>query len=142
MSLNTYDPKQVNLVVAGQIMSGYAEDTFIEVSRNANSFELQMGADGDATRSRSNNKSGQLKLTLRQGSASNEALSALAVADEASNGSVFSFGLKDSSGTSLYAAATAWIVKPADSAFAVKSGTRQWMIETDNLQAFIGKQNA
>lgn len=141
MALTTYDPKQVTVIIAGQIISGFAEDTFVEVVRNEDMFTLQVGADGDATRSRSNNKSGRLTVTLRQGSPSNEVLSALAAADEVAGGGVTSFAVRDNSGTSVHGALTAWIVKAADSTYARESGDRVWVLETDNLSTFIGKNN-
>lgn len=136
--MRTYDPKAVTVVVAGQIITGFAEDTFIGLARNEDMYTLQVGADGEATRSRSNNKSGRLTLTLRQGSPGNEILSALANADELAAGGVFSMAVKDNSGTSLHSAVTAWIVKMADTEYAREAKDREWVIETDNLISFVG----
>jgi len=82
MALKTYDPAQVTIIFAGIPISGFAEGTFVSVERNEDSWALQVGADGEATRAKSNNKSGRVTLTLIQSSFSNDALSAVMAVDE------------------------------------------------------------
>ena len=133
MSLRTYDPKQVAVIIAGQIISGFADGTFVNVERDEDTWSLQVGADVEATRAKSNNKSGTLTVTLQQGSPSNAVLAALATADELTNTGIFSFLIKDNSGNSLHLAETAYIQKPAGSEYGREAGTREWVIRTDNL---------
>lgn len=133
MALNKYNPKEVSLIVGGNIIKGYADGEFINVARNEDSYTLQVGADGDATRSKSNNKSGTIIITLRQGSPSNAILAAFNQADELNDSGIVTALVKDNSGQSLHSAETIWVRKPADAPYAREAGDRQWTLETDNL---------
>lgn len=134
----TYDPKQVSCIVGGKILSGFADGTFIVVERNEQAFNLKVGVDGEGTRAKSNNKSGKITITLMQSSASNDDLSAIAAADELSNAGVVPFYMKDNSGRSVCTALSSWIQKYANSEFAKETTTRQWVLETDDIEIFIG----
>lgn len=138
MAAKTYDPSQVAIIVGGFQITGFADGSFLTVARNADAFALYVGTDGEGTRAKSNNKSGRITLTLAQSSDSNAILSGIAVADELSNNGIVPVLIKDNSGNSLYAAETAWIVKAPDSEFGREIGSREWIIETDNLAVFVG----
>ncbi len=138
MSVKTYNPADVQLVIAGNPISGYADGTFINIARNNPSYTSGTGSTGEGWRAKSNDKSGTCTITLLQTSRSNDALSALSALDEASGDGVGPLLLKDNSGRSLYAAETCWIEKPADSEFAREQSDREWVIKTDKLNVFIG----
>ena len=84
MAVKTYNAADVIVIVGTSQMQGLAEGTFVEVSREVEAFTKQTGSDGEVTRSKTNNKSGTVTLTLQQGSASNDFHSALAKLDEES----------------------------------------------------------
>ncbi len=136
--VKTYDPKQVACIFFGKILSGFADGTFVKVTRNEQTFNLKVGVDGEGARAKSNNKSGKIEFTLMQSSSSNDDLSAIAAADELSGEGVGAAVVKDASGTTLCAAATAWIQKPADADFGKEIGQRVWVIESDEIDMFIG----
>ncbi len=140
MALHTYDPSQVTIIFAGVPVSGFGEGTFVSVERNEDSFALQVGADGEATRAKSNNRSGTVTVTLIQSSIVNDAFSALVALDENSPGGdgIGPLLIKDLSGRTLVAAETAWIRKPATVEFAREATEREWVIETDRLNIFAG----
>ncbi len=138
MGVKKFDPKQVKVIVGTHSVSGYAEGTFIECRRNEDSFNLNVGSDGQGIRIKSSNKSGQMELTLQQSSNSNQILSALALTDELTGGGTFPLTVEDLSGTSLFFAETAWIMKPADSAFGNEDNNRVWIFETDNIVMNVG----
>lgn len=141
MAVKNYDPKQVSLIVGSAPAHGYADGDFITVARNEDSFSLLVGSDGESTRSKSSNRSGKVTLRLMASSSFNDTLSELSAADEISGSAVFPLMVKDNFGTSIYTAATAWIAKPAEAAFGKEGGTREWVIETDELLAFAGGNN-
>ena len=85
MPVHTYDPANVIVSIGGTPMSGFADGTFVMVSRDEDIFSKVSGADGEVSRAKSNNRSGSLTLTLMQTSMSNDVLSAIAVLDEISN---------------------------------------------------------
>lgn len=138
MSVKTYNPADVQLVIAGILVSGYADGTFIAIGRDNPSFTSGTGADGEGWRAKSNDKSGTCTLTLLQTSLSNDGLSALNALDEASGDGVGPLLLKDNSGRSLYSAETVWLEKPADAEFAREQSDREWVVKTDKLNVFVG----
>lgn len=138
MSLRTYDPAQVTVAIGGAIMSGYTDGTFVEIARNDNTWNTVVGADGLVTRGKSNNRSATLTLTLKQSSPSNDVLSALLVADELTNGSVFPVLIKDLSGTSIYFSAQAFINTFAGATYSKDITDRSWTFTLADCDMFVG----
>ena len=140
MSLATYDPDDCTLVAFGIPISGYADGTFISVEFNEDSFSLTVGADGDACRAKTSNKSARMTITLLQSSASNDLLSAVHASDilTPSGDGIGPFMLKDNSGRTLCAAEKAWIVKPPTTAFSREVESREWVLETDAMISHVG----
>lgn len=134
----TYDPAQVTMIVGSKIMSGFADGTFIVAERNEQAFNLKVGVDGEGTRAKSNNKSGKVTITLMQSSSSNDELSGFAAADEFSNTGAVPILLKDASGRTIISAVTAWVQKYPNSEFQKEVTTRAWVMETDELEIFVG----
>jgi hypothetical protein len=134
----TFDPKSVSVVLGGKVISGWDDGEFISVERNNDMWALKMGADGVGARAKTNDKSGRVTMTLLQSSPSNDVLSAFAIADEASNAGAVPLLIRDGSGRTLVSALTAWVVKMPAAAFAKEVGNRQWIVESDSLQIFIG----
>lgn len=140
MALHTYDPAQLAIVFAGIPVDGFADGTFLSVEQNEDSFSLQVGTDGEGCRSKSNNRSGRVTFTLGQWSKTNDLLSAVHQVDiNSPNGDgIGPLLIKDMSGTSIYAAEKAWIVKPPAAAFGREAESREWVIETNDLQQLHG----
>ena len=139
MAVVTYDPKEYSITYGGRSLSGFEDGTFITVRRNNDMFAMKVGADGKGVRSKSNDRSGQVEIVLSQGSADNEFLSELAISDELANGGIRPFGMKDSSGSDLYASGGVWVKKMPDAPYAKEAGSRTWLLETDELEMFVGK---
>lgn len=140
MALRQYDPKSVLIVLGAIPVSGFADGTFCAIEFREDAFMLQIGADGEGARSRSNDRSASITFTLQQTSQSNALLSALHVTDIASPGGAGCVPLlvKDALGNSIFAAEKAWIVKMPVSEYGREAGTREWKIETDRLDALDG----
>lgn len=136
--VKTYDPKQVSVIFAGKIISGFADGTFVKAERNEQTWNLKVGVDGEGARAKSNNKSGKVEITLLQSSQSNDDLSALAALDELSNNGVGAVVVIDKSGRTVCAAATGWVQKPAPVEDGKEIQNRVWVIETDELDIFVG----
>lgn len=43
----SYDPKKVNLVLNGKILTGFASDSMITIARNEDTVTTQVGVKGD-----------------------------------------------------------------------------------------------
>lgn len=134
MSVRTYDPKMVGITVGGVPITGYADGTFVAIERAGDTFTKVTGADGMVTRSKSNDKSGQVTLTLKQSSPSNDYLSGLAALDEMSNAGVVPVSIADASGTTLLFMPSAWIRKPANVEFGKELSTREWVLDFDKCE--------
>jgi hypothetical protein len=137
--LGTYLPDQVAFIACGIPITGFAAGSFITVERNEDSFEFTPGAwPGSGCRSRKNNFSGRFTFTLLQSSADNLKLSALIALDEATGNGIAPTTLKDNSGTSLYAAAESWIVKPANGENGTEVTNREWIVESNLVAMGVG----
>lgn len=138
MAVKTYDPKSYSVIVGGHIVGGYADGTFVKVSRNEDAFTMKVGADGEPSRTKSNNKSGMLEITLLQSSSSNDVLSGYALADELNNGGQVPVLVKDGNGTSIYASESGWVKKMPDAELGKEMGERVWVIDMGSVDMFIG----
>jgi hypothetical protein len=138
MAFKSYDPAKVLIAFGGNQISGFADGTYLEVERNEDTWELVVGADGEATRARKHNRSAKATITLLQSSASNDILSAIQVADEIAGTGVNTLIVKDVLGTTLVSAQSAWIVKPAKISYSNGVESREWVIEMDDVDIFVG----
>ena len=138
MATATYDPMLNVLSFAGLNITGFAPDTYISVERNEDAFTLVVGASGEATRSHNRNRSGLVTVTLMASSQSNDALSAIAVADEISGSGLSVLLLKEAHGTTLVSASNAWIKKLPVVDRAKEAGTVEWVFECEDLSIFVG----
>jgi hypothetical protein len=139
MPLRTFDPNQVSVIFGG-IIGGYADGTFISIEQDEDDFGLVIGTDGEGCRSRSNNRSATITLTLGQWSASNQALSAIRNADILTPGGdgILPFVMKDNSGTTICSAEKAWIQKPPAVTYGREPESREWVLRTDNMIWNVG----
>lgn len=147
MAFKTYNAKEVVITLGGipgfaaHTVAGFADGTFVKVSFDEDQFKKHIGADGEVSRSKSNNYSGKIEVTLMQSSDSNDAMSALAIIDRVSSNGVIPVTVADLKGKSLYFASSAWVMKVTDSEFGKELGSRTWTLDTDNLEAFVGGSN-
>lgn len=137
MSLRTFDPKEVSVILGEYIIRGFSDD-MISVVRDNPAWEMVIGSDGESTRVKSNDRSGTITITLQQSSPSNDDLSTLALADELSNTGLRPFYMKDSLGTSIYTATTCFVEQIPEAAYGKTASDRVWILKTDNLIAFLG----
>ncbi len=138
MTVETYSPKRVELIVAGVPMRGYADGTFINVERSSDAFATNVGADGEVSRTHSADKTGKITLTLQQTSDSNDFLSGLVNVDEITLLGQFPILLKDTNGRTLVESPCAWVDKVANSEFSNELTDREWVISLSEMIAFVG----
>jgi len=75
--LKTYDFKLVQLVIGGVTITGYGEDGGVSIEPNADVAEATIGADGETTISRTNDRSMVATITVRETSRGYALLSGL-----------------------------------------------------------------
>ncbi len=134
----TYDPGLVVVQFGPYIMTGFQDGTFVKAARNEDTFKVYVGADGTPARSRSRNKSGTIEVTLAQTSPSNDMLASAHSADELLGAGMYPLTIKDLNGTTLVAAAEAWVRKPADVEEGKEISPRAWTLETGALAMWAG----
>lgn len=138
MTVKTYQPNLVTFSFRGVPITGFASGTFIEATRNSDSWQINVGAGGDATRTKIGDNSGRVTLTLLAEAESNAVLDAFEKLDRASGLGLGPLFAKDLSGGDVITAGTAWVVKPPDQAKANEGSNREWLFETDNLEIING----
>ena len=131
--LENYDPNQVFLTFNGVNIDGFEQGTFIEIDYRKDAFSLKMDISGSGTRSKTNDYSATITITLTQRSASNQMLSTYSNIDRDTGAGYGVLQCKDNLGSDLFIAGSAWIAKPAKVDYALESTTRVWKFETDNL---------
>ena len=139
--VKAYGPDEVTIVFGAiPISSGYADGDFCTVEFDEDAFSLQVGTDGEGARSKSNNRSATITISLMQTADANDLLSAQHQLDLNSAGGVGIVPLliADRSGRSLYVAQKAWIQKMPGATFGREAGPREWVIRTNNLIAHTG----
>jgi hypothetical protein len=144
--LSTFAPADVTIVISqsssgiAHIISGYSQDSIVQVERSAETYTMYTGADNTSTRIYNANKSAKLSISLQQTSASNDILTQLYLNDAATRNStgLFSIQVKDNSGRSNYFSDDAYIAVVPNSNFANSMQVRDWIIQAHNLDSIIG----
>lgn len=131
--VKTFDAAEVSVIVGTRRANGLSEGSFVKVTRDAESFTKKTGADGETTRSKTNNKAGKVEITVDQSSDFNDFLSSL----EAS-GLIVPIAVIDGSGTTAVFARQGWVLKPADLDKGRDSGENTWTLDTGTIDIFIG----
>lgn len=138
MGTRTYDPKNIIANVFGIPLTGWADGSFIKVTRDEDTFSKQVGAGGEIARTRNRNRGAKITFSLMATSPENDLLSAQAKLDEATGMGTGAVQIKDLNGTTQVDAAEAWISKPADVEFGKEVGAREWTIDVADLNTFAG----
>jgi hypothetical protein len=136
-NLSVQDADQYRIMLAsapvsnGAGASGYADGEFLKVTYGDDFFKLVIGTDGAAVRSKTNNRSIQVELSLLQGSATNGFLSGLVNLDLAQpNGAgIGSFVLEDLQGITNIVCSRMWIMKPAEPTLDRTATKRTWTLQ-------------
>ena len=142
MAVLTYDPAKVTINFGGVPISGYTDGEFATVSSTSDQWTTQVGADGEVSRSKSNDYTDEITLTLKASSQSNLYMSTVFEADRTANTGKLPFSIIDLSGTTLLGWDSAWIAKVADVGFSKENGERAWTIRTgQRIVSVIGGNN-
>lgn len=144
----TYDPRNLAVVIAPSAqgaasltLSGFADDDQIEVDRDADAWTKKVSVDGPVTRARQGDLSGKITIRLMQSSSSNDDLTQLVAADEATPpAGAFTITFKDPSGRSVFRA-SGWIKKPAKATYKKDVEMREWVIDCATMDAAGGNFN-
>lgn len=147
-NVKDYDPKKVvcswtpkdNPYGTILLNEGVAEGTMIQVSRSKRTFAKSIGGDGEGTRIKSNDFSGTVTVTVRNGSELNDKLSTiLGGAETTGLGNLGPLGVEDFSGRSLATAPEAYLEGWPDKSYSSESeDNMDWVLIAHNLRVFHG----
>lgn len=133
MAVQTYSPGDVALSIGGNLITGFADGTFISVEREVDAMTKVVGADGEVSRTRSANYSGALTLTLKQTSDGNRILGTYLANDETDGSGIFDVLLTDNLDNKLFAA-EGWCRKGPTEEYASEEGSREWVIDLARIR--------
>ncbi len=120
-----YDPRNVKLVVNGETVTGYAEDTFIRASKDEDNYSIHVGAQGEVTRSRIAHPVGTITVTLKSTSPFNAKFAKLAQSKE-----YFAAHITDgNTGATNVGGSKCFFLKPADREWGREESEREWTIK-------------
>jgi len=128
--VHTYNPSQVSVTCNGVAITGFAENSFIKVTRNGDLFESIKGADGTVDRVNKNATDFTIELTLKQTSPANLLLQEYVTLDATANAGIFLFNVADLLGNSNFLAPQAWVSKDPDEEYGNGISDRTWTIKT------------
>jgi hypothetical protein len=136
--VKTYDFKSVAVIFGGRLLTGFAEGDAVTVEHDEDMYTTTNGADGEVTRSRSNNNMGTITLRFMQTADANDILNGFVQADLNSNSGIQPILIKDNSGRSLHAAEKAWIQKQPAAGYGAEASEREWVIRCGQLVSTFG----
>lgn len=123
-----YDPKDLVINYGGVQISGYADGDFLSIVPAGEANAKVIGADGEIGRSKTNDLTYEVTVTLLATSTSNTVLSALFAANQA-----LPLIIAHINGQTLFSAAQAWIRQMADGTFGKEIGERAWVFDTGQV---------
>lgn len=138
MSVKTYNPASVSVVLGTKLLTGYADDTFVTIERMTDTWMDQVGTDGYVSRAKSNDTRGTVTVVLTQTSPSNDDLDAMATADELTGVGAAPLLVRDASGRTICSGDSAWVTKKPSLEFGRSVGNRTWTLRVANLNQFSG----
>jgi hypothetical protein len=133
MSVKTYSPEDVAIIVGGAVITGYADGTFIVVERDDDAYKKVVGADGEVSRSKSPNRGGSVTLTLKQDSDSNKTLGAYAALDDASDTGVVEIIVKDNLDYTAIGS-QGWVKKLPKMERSKELGNMEWVLDVAKFE--------
>lgn len=142
--LASYSPEDTQIVLSNSMfthtISGYADGTFITVSRVIPHATLYTGADGSNARVVRAVKNCDVTLTLHNAAESNDILSQLLLRDEESRDGrdTFSITIKDNLGRTVASAGTAFIGTSPDTAYGIEITEVDWGLHAIGMSIYQG----
>lgn len=137
--LGHYSPEDVIVLFGGvHKLSGFVDGTFINISKDDPAFVTRVTSDGMVTRRASSSPIYSVNLTLHSGSESNEILSYALKIDELTKMAKFPLIVKDTLGSTLFFAMTAWVENLPTSDFSLSMEDREWVIKCTQASFMVG----
>lgn len=124
----TYIPGKVVAAFGSHIMTGYADDSFINIEPSGDGTTMKVGCDNSVNRSISPNKAFTIKVALQQNSPTNDFFQERYDMDQEEGTGHFPIIIKDLMGDEQFTSDLAWVAKPAAWGRGKEATNREWEI--------------
>lgn len=121
MSVKTYDPSQVSVIIGGSIIKSW---DIVKVGRDNDRWSFTEGTTGEVTRTKNASLLGSIIITLPQASDDNAIMSAFEVA-----GTLIPCAVIDKSGSSLHTMPEGTVIKIPDADYDKEAKQREWTVK-------------
>jgi len=138
MGVKTWDASKLKIVVGPYTLKGLAEGDFLEVAQGEVSFVMGIGATGEGSRSKTNNRSGSFTFRLMQTSEENQKMEAIRALDSLGNAGIVPISVSDNGGFDEHLAPKCWLRQPPPGTYGRDSGMREWIFDTADISMFFG----
>lgn len=138
MTIASYSPEDINCLAFGIPLNGFADGTFISISKDKVSYGSTETTDGQVARIYTNSQTYTISLTFHRGSTSNDILTKLWQLDELSQVGKFPLFIKDLSGTDLFFSTSTWIEGVPNMVQSTNFDTRTWILKSSQAVINIG----
>lgn len=129
----TYNLRDVHSLVAGVRIEGGGETDFLTIARDEDAFAKTAGADGEVTRSKTNNMGGSFTFNLMQNSRANALMQTALGIDEITGDVVFPVVVADLRTGYLFYAEECWVRGQGEVPFNKAVGEIPWIIDCSDL---------
>lgn len=134
MGVRTYNVNEVDVIYGGVPIRGGGESDFITITADDDLWSDSTGTHGEVTRSRRNNSTAQVDITLKNSAAGNDVLDGFKQADKATGLGALPLSITDRRGTSVYFSPQAWIMREPDTEFNLEAGERTWNLKCADME--------
>lgn len=128
--IKTYNPKEITIALGNHIVTGFAEDSFVQIDPNGDGVTKKVGCDGEVARSLSPDSTYVIKIVVMQTSETNSFLQERHAQDKKEGNGMFPVLIKDLKGGLVFSADSGWAVRPASRSYGREVGNREWEIHT------------
>jgi hypothetical protein len=126
----TYDPKKVIISFGGVPLGGYADGTFVQIEPGSETWVKKVGADGEVSRSLSNDNTHTIQITLKQMSLSNIYLRTVMNADKLTGLGMLPLTFTDMNTGEEHFWPEAWVATNPSLGRAKEETDLQWTLHT------------
>lgn len=124
----TYNPKLVKISFGPHIVTGVADDSFVNLEPNGDGTTIKVGCYGEVNRAISANNAFTMKLALLQNSPTNKWLETRYKEDQDEGTGTFPVLVKDIMGDEKLSGDVAWVSKRAPWQRGKETTNREWEV--------------
>ena len=129
--MKTYDPRNVQVIVDGKFLTGFADGTFVQWEKAEDNWIPHVGGQGEVDRARNVHPLGTITVTLKNVSPGNAVLNQLARSQ-----TTFAARVVDSNTAGVVVGGSeCWIIKPADGERSNEITGQEWQIQVADFEA-------